>query len=116
VAEGFRELHVWQRSIELAEAIHRLTAEFPREEIYGLTSQLRRAGISVASNIAEGWGRKSNGEYKQFLGMANGSNAEVQTQVIIARRLGFGAEPDRAAVESLASEVNRMLAALMRTL
>jgi len=116
VAEGFRELHVWQRSIELTEAIYRLTAEFPREELYGLTSQLRRAGVSVASNIAEGWGRKSNGEYKQFLGMAKGSNAEVHTQIVISRRLGYGTEADRAKVESVASEVNRMLASLMRTL
>ncbi len=116
VAEGFRELHVWQRSIELAEAIYHLTKGFPREELYGLTSQLRRAGVSVASNIAEGWGRKSNGEYKQFLGMAKGSNAEVLTQIVLARRLVLGTEADRAKVESLASEVNRMLASLMRTL
>jgi len=66
LAEGFRELIVWQRAIDMTEAIYRFTAQFPREEMYGLTSQLRRAGVSVASNIAEGWGRQSNGEYKHF--------------------------------------------------
>jgi four helix bundle protein len=63
---------------------------FPKEELFGLTSQIRRAGVSVASNIAEGYGRMSNGEYKQFLGMARGSNLEAQTQLVIARELGYG--------------------------
>jgi four helix bundle protein len=64
VGEGFRDLIVWQRAVEMTVAIYGLTGNFPREELYGLTSQLRRAGISVASNIAEGWGRQSNGEYR----------------------------------------------------
>jgi four helix bundle protein len=90
VAEGFRDLIVWQRAVQMSVAIYQLTSDFPREEMYGLTSQLRRAGVSVASNIAEGWGRQSEGEYKHFLGMARGSNLEVQTQMVIAAELGFG--------------------------
>lgn len=68
--ESFRELMVWQRSIQLALAVYRLTSVFPREEIYGLSSQIRRASVSVASNIAEGQGRASTGEFRQFLGIA----------------------------------------------
>ena len=67
---SFRDLQVWQRAIQMSLAIYRLTLEFPKEELFGLTSQVRRAGVSVASNIAEGYGRNSTGEYKQFLGMA----------------------------------------------
>jgi four helix bundle protein len=88
--ESYRDLIVWQRAIEMTVAIYRLTAQFPREEVYGLVAQLRRAGVSVASNIAEGNGRVSRGEYRQFLGMARGSNLEVQTQLVIAGRLSFG--------------------------
>lgn len=116
MAEGFRELIVWQRAIDMTEAIYRFTAQFPREEMYGLTSQLRRAGVSVASNIAEGWGRQSNGEYKHFLGMARGSNVEIQTQLTIAARLNFGVEDDRLTAEGLSLEISRMLVALMRSL
>ena len=79
MADSFRDLIAWQRSVQMSVALYKLTNGFPREEIYGLTSQLRRAGVSVASNIAEGWGRQSQGEYKYFLGMARGSNMEVQT-------------------------------------
>ncbi len=116
LAEGFKDLIVWQRSVQMSVAIYRLTAGFPREELYGLISQLRRAGISVASNIAEGWGRQSDGEYKHFLGMARGSNLEVQTQLIISAELGFGDAALRQRVEGLSEEVSRMLIALMRTL
>jgi four helix bundle protein len=91
---SYRDLKVWQRAIELSVALYRLTVGFPREETYGLSAQLRRAGVSIASNIAEGWGRASSGEYKHFLGMARGSNFEVQTQLVIARSLGFG-EPNK---------------------
>ena len=114
--KSFRDLVVWHRSIQLCTGVYELTRGFPADELYGLRSQLRRASVSIPSNIAEGWGRKSNGEYKQFLGMAKGSNAEVHTQIVISRRLGYGTEADRAKVESVASEVNRMLASLMRTL
>jgi four helix bundle protein len=77
MGDSFRDVVAWQRAIQMSVAIYKLTAGFPKEETYGLSSQLRRAGVSVASNIAEGYARNSRGEYKQFLGMARGSNSEV---------------------------------------
>jgi four helix bundle protein len=110
------KLIVWDRSIELCTAIYTLTRKFPREEIYGLTSQIRRAGVSIASNIAEGYGRGSRGQFKQFLAIALGSYMELQTQLMIARRLGFVDSSDFERVESLASEVGRMLSAMLSKL
>lgn len=114
--ESFRDLHVWRRSIEMTVAIYRLTGSFPPDERFGLTSQLRRASVSVASNIAEGYGRGSRGEYKQFLGMARGSNAEVQTQIFIANAMGFGDPDHLLAAEGLSLEVARMLTSLIQKL
>ena len=116
MGNSFRDLIVWQRAIQLSTAIYRLTADFPKEEIYGLTSQLRRAGVSVASNIAEGYGRASSREYRQFLAMARGSNLEVQTQLTIACELGFGAVPKLDATEELSHEVGKMLGAILSKL
>jgi four helix bundle protein len=81
--------------------IYKLTADFPSSERFGLTNQLRRASVSVASNIAEGYGRSTRGEYVLFLGHARGSNCEVQTQLVIAEGLGFGSEQLRHSAESL---------------
>ena len=92
MVESFRDLIVWQRSIDLTLALYKLTASFPSEEKFGLTSQLRRAAVSIASNIAEGYGKSSTGEYLQALDHARGSNAEVQTQLVIAQALRFGEE------------------------
>jgi len=97
-------------------ALCQLTASFPKEETYGLSTQLRRAGVSVASNIAEGYARTSTGEYKQFLGMARGSNSEVQTQLVIARELGFGSLQVLDKAEGLSNEVGKMMAAILRSL
>ena len=94
-------------------ALYRLTAKFPTEERFGLTSQLRRAGVSAASNIAEGYGRGSTGEYKHFLGMARGANMEVQTQLVIAGELGFGEAAKLKECESLSNEVGKMLVSMM---
>ena len=116
MGESFRDLLVWQRAIQMSLAIYRLTSGFPKEELYGLTSQMRRAGVSVASNIAEGYGRMSTGEYKQFLGMARGSNSEVQTQLVIARELGYGNPQVLQEAESLSIEVGKMLLAILRKL
>jgi four helix bundle protein len=109
MAKSFRELVVWQRAIELTTLLYRVTQQFPREEIYGLASQLRRAGVSVASNIAEGYGRGSRGEYRNFLGMARGSALEVLTQLVIARELGLGDSREMARAEAIAEETSRML-------
>ena len=90
MAQAFQDLKVWQRAIEMSLAVYKYTEDFPSKELYGLSSQLRRASVSVASNIAEGRGRCTPGEFKQFLGIAHGSNFEVQTQLVIAGRLKFG--------------------------
>src|ERR1700733_3667580 len=97
-------------------AIYKLTSCFPKEELFGLTSQLRRAGVSVASNIAEGYGRGSKGEYKQFLAMARGSNLEVQTQLFIATELAYGNPAHSKAADDLSNEVSRMLNSLLAKL
>src|ERR1035441_8552208 len=90
MSSSYRDLKIWQRSIDLAENIYRLTSVFPSSEIYGLTSQMRRAAVSIASNIAEGWGRHSRKDYSRYVDMAGGSNDELRTRLVIAERLGFG--------------------------
>ncbi len=97
-------------------AIYAVTQGFPREEIYGLTSQLRRASVFVPSNIAEGYGRLSREQYRHFLGIARGSNLELQSQLEIARRLEFGHSLDIDKAESLSFEVGKMLTAMLKKL
>jgi four helix bundle protein len=116
MVKSYRDLKVWQRAIEMTLAIYRLTTGFPKEELFGLTSQIRRAGVSVASNIAEGYGRGSKGEYKQFLAMARGSNLEVQTQLFIATELDYGNPADSKTTDDLSNEVSRMLNSLLAKL
>jgi four helix bundle protein len=113
---SFRDLIVWQRSVGLAVAVYELTREFPKEEIYGLTSQLRRAAVSIASNIAEGHGRNTAGEFRQFLGVARGSNFEVQTQLVLSRRLKYGSAERLTLCEGLSVEVEKMLVAFAATI
>jgi four helix bundle protein len=116
VVKSYRDLKVWQRAIEMTLAIYRVTAGFPKEEMFGLTSQIRRAGVSVPSNIAEGYGRGSKGEYKQFLAMARGSNLEVQTQLLIATELDYGNPAQLIIADDLSNEVSRMLNSLLAKL
>jgi four helix bundle protein len=116
MVQSFRDLHVWQRSIQLTVSIYRLTQGFPRQEIYGLTSQIRRSAVSVASNIAEGQGRLTTGEFRQFLGIARGSNFELQTQLEIARALEFEDSKSIDAAEKLSHEVGKMIYALLESL
>jgi four helix bundle protein len=116
MGQSFRDLTVWQRAVELATCIYQVTAQFPRSEIYGLTSQLRRAAVSVASNIAEGAGRGSKKEFKQFLQMARGSNGELQTQLIIASNLEIATRNQVASAEALSHEVGKMLNGLLRSI
>jgi four helix bundle protein len=116
LGESFKDLVVWQRAVQLTVAIYKLTSSFPVDERFGLINQLRRASVSVASNIAEGYGRSTKGEYFQFLGHARGSKCEVETQLVISGALGFGSEKERKNAESLADEVGRMLVTMMRTL
>ncbi|HWE87650.1 MAG TPA: four helix bundle protein [Terracidiphilus sp.] len=96
--------------------IYRLTASFPKSEQFGLVNQMRRASVSIASNISEGYGRSTKGEYLQFLGYARGSKCELQTQLVIARSLGFGTENSRRQVDQLCADVSRMLIAMMNKL
>jgi four helix bundle protein len=116
VAQSFRDLTVWQRSMQLALAVYRLTQNFPREEMYGLTNQLRRCSVSIPSNIAEGQGRSSTGEFKHFLGIARGSNFELQTQLELARGLGMGDLKVLTEAEGLSHEVGKMLYAMLNSL
>jgi four helix bundle protein len=116
MAGSFRDLIVWQKAVELSVAIYDLTSSFPSSERFGLTNQLRRASVSVASNIAEGYGRSTRGEYIQFLGHARGSNCEVQTQLVIAGKLGFGVEEKRQAAENVSEEIGRIFVVLMKKL
>lgn len=113
---SFKDLIVWQRAVELSVVTYKLTASFPSSERFGLTNQLGRASVSVASNIAEGYGRATKGEYIQFLGHARGSSSEVETQLIIAKKLAFGKEPDLEAAQHLCSDVSRLLGGLMTSL
>lgn len=112
MGQAFRDLQVWHKSLDLAATVYELSKTFPREELYGLTSQLRRSVISIPSNIAEGSGRNHVGEFKQFLGVARGLNYEVQTQLELARTLGFAGSRTFDASLSLSHEVGRMIYAL----
>jgi four helix bundle protein len=116
MVQSFRDLLVWQRAIQMCVSTYRLTKDFPRDEIYGLTSQIRRAAISVPSNVAEGHGRLSTGEYKQFLGVARGSNFELQTQLEIARELGLGDSKSLNEAESLSLEVGKMISGILNAI
>ncbi len=117
MVQSFRDLQVWQRAMQLTVAIYRLTQEFPREEVYGLSGQIRRAAVSVPSNIAEGQEeRLGTGEFRQFLGVARGSNFELRTRLEIAKTLGFGDVKVIDEAESLSHEVGKMLYALLESL
>lgn len=116
MGQGFRDLVAWQKAMALVTQVYRATQAFPTEERYGLTSQMRRAAVSVPSNIAEGHGRQSPGEFRQFLGQARGSLTELETQVEIARNLGFLETAAAAALLEQASEVARILNGLLASL
>ncbi|MEO0476603.1 MAG: four helix bundle protein [Planctomycetota bacterium] len=113
---SYRDLNVWQRSVELVEEIYRVSASFPDDERFGLTSQIRRAAVSVPSNIAEGYGRRRTGHYIHHLAIANGSLKEVETQLIIAGRLNFVDKSQAQAAWSLLQETGKMLTVLTRSL
>jgi four helix bundle protein len=113
--QSFRDLSVWQKSMELTERVYTITEQFPRSERFGLTSQMRRAAASIPSNIAEG---KAIGglSYPRHLRIAHGSEAELQTQIEVARRLGFLDEAEAKTLLGAVSEVGRMLVGLRRSL
>lgn len=108
----YRELKVWKKAVDLAVQVYEFTGQFPRQETYGFSSQMRRAAVSVASNIAEGSARGTRRDFRQFVKLAEGSNSELQTQLLIARRLHFGRDEACDGLETLSNEVGRMLTAL----
>ena len=116
MGNSYKSLIVWQRAKSLAVETYRLTEAFPRSELYGLTSQMRRASVSIASNIAEGQGRTTKGEFVYFLGQARGSLLELETQYAIAVDLKFVKNSDFAEIEKKVGEVLRLLNALMDSL
>jgi four helix bundle protein len=116
MTQSFRDLQVWQRSMQLTVAVYRMTKDFPREEIYGLTGQIRRSAISVPSNIAEGQGRLNPAEFRQFLGIARGSICELQTQLELARALEFGKPKLIDEAEGLSHEVGKMIYAFLESI
>jgi len=114
--QSYRDLVVWQKSIELAKLLYSLTARLPGEEKFGLMSQIRRAAVSVPSNIAEGQARHTTGEFIQFISHAEGSAAELDTQLCLAVELGFWTSADAAPGLALIDEIRRMLNSLRRKL
>ena len=114
--KDYRDLIVWQKAMDLVEAVYRTSAAFPREKIYGLTSQLRRAAVSIPSNIAEGNGRNTTRDYLHFLGMAYGSVKEMETQVLIAERLQYIPSSDSNRLVQMTIEIARLLSGLMNSL
>ena len=114
--KSFKDLIVWQKSIKMTEDIYILTRQLPSEEAYGLVNQMRRAAVSIPSNIAEGQQRDSKKEFVRFLSMARGSNGELQTQCYICVRLGYFNKEQVKPVMSLLSEISKMLNSLIKKL
>ncbi|MBB6698546.1 four helix bundle protein [Clostridium algidicarnis] len=113
---NYTELIVWQKSMDLVENIYLITMKFPKEEIYSLTNQIRRAAVSIPSNIAEGQQRNTTAQFKYFLSVAQGSRAEVETQIRIAMRLSYvyGSEMDK--ILDLCAEIGKMIHGLENAL
>jgi four helix bundle protein len=114
--KDFRELKVWRKAHELTLAVYQITASFPREELYGLTAQLRRASSSIAANLAEGCGRNGDAELARFCSMAMGSASELEYHLLLARDLKFIRPQDYDALDQRATELKRMLTALLQKL
>lgn len=114
--KSYKELIVWQKSISLVKEIFYLTSKFPKSEIYGLVSQMRRAAVAIPSNIAEGYGRKSKKEYSQFYSISYGSALELETQLILSRELRLISEELFNNTEPLLTEILKMLNTMTRNL
>jgi four helix bundle protein len=113
---SYRDLLVWKKSMDLSVEVYQLTRGFPREEVFGLASQLRRSAVSIPSNIAEGQGRSGTKEFQQFLSIARGSTCELQTQLEIALRTGLGAPQDIQHALDHSHEVGKLVFLLLRSL
>lgn len=115
-AKNYRELIVWQDGIKLAKAVYKLTEKFPKHEVYALADQLRRAVVSVPSNIAEGQARKSPGDFRRFLHIALGSLAEVDTQLVLAQEFGYVNKEDVGSLDEQIQNLRKKLYALINSL
>ncbi len=113
---NFKDLHVWQKSYKLCLKVYELTPKFPDEEKYGLTSQIKKSAVSIPSNIAEGYGRKTTADYVRMLYISYGSVCELETQILLAGDLGFIEKDDRDPLSTDIDEVERMLKALIKSL
>ena len=116
MGRSYKDLVVWQRAMILVSGIYRATKEFPKDEVFGLTAQLRRAAVSIPSNIAEGQGRLSANEFRHFLGQARGSLMEVETQLQISLDLGYMNSDTAKTVFDLCAEVGRVLNGLLASI
>ncbi len=114
--ESYKDLVVWQKSFEFTKSIYLLTAKFPSTELYGITNQLRRASVSIVSNIAEGFSRKNTKEYIQFISISFASTSEVETQLLLAKELQMAKATEFLNLESLLVEIRKMLVRLLQVL
>ena len=114
--KDYRDLLAWKKAFELTLATYRGTCHFPSEERYGIVAQVRRASVSVVSNIAEGQGRRSRGEFKHFLEIALGSLAELETQVLISNALGYAGSKHSSELLEIAAEVGRLINGLIKSI
>ena len=112
---SYRDLKAWQKGMDLVFRIYEVTRRFPKDELYGLTSQLRRAAVSIPSNIAEGKGRSTDREFALYLSHARGSAHEVETQILIARHLGYLTKSEAEELSALSGELARILSGLIRS-
>jgi four helix bundle protein len=113
---NFKELKIWQRSIQLAKEVYEITAKFPKEEKYGLTSQIQRSVVSISSNIAEGSGRTTMPDFKRFLAIALGSAFELETQIILAHEFDYITLEQMENTNNELNEIQRMLRSFSKTL
>ena len=114
--KSYKELIVWQKSIELVIQIYKVTKTFPKEEVYGLTSQTQRADVSIPSNIAEGHDRNSSKEFVQFLYISRGSLAELETQILIAEKLGYMNQEEKTSILNNCYEIGKMINGLLKSI
>jgi four helix bundle protein len=114
--KSYRDLIAWQKAMSLVKSVYVITKNFPKEEQYGLTSQLRRAVVSIPTNIAEGQGRKTTGEFKQFLGIANGSLAETETLHLLSKDLEFISTIEFNELKIMTDEISKLLNGLLKSL
>ena len=114
--ESYQDLEVWKRGMEIAKLVYRLTKAFPKEERYGMTSQMRRAAVSIPSNLAEGWGRAGNKEFQQFIRVAQGSLKELETQLILSQEVELTTHDRTKPILNETAILGRQLVALTRSL